>query len=210
MRAISSYPPVHFAIDVRLVLMVRCIHAIGQETSSFTLPLGECVGPFGKPRPWGSFTCAANNVPAAATTVAGKGSVSTGASSGNPCGGNPSDPLPLKNMTVVITSGSGGTGYLGIQMARALGASKIITAATGAKAIAWMQSLGADVVIDYKERDIFEVLEDDSVDAVYDNYGGNGTADRAMPKLRTGGVYLLLPHGDSAGALSKHPKAGVR
>ena len=35
-------------------------------------------------------------------------------------------------------------------------------------------------------------------------------ADRAMPKLRAGGVYLLLPHGGSAGALSKHPKAGVR
>lgn len=79
----------------------------------------------------------------------------------------PSDPLPLRNMTVVITSGSGGTGYLAVQMARALGASKIITAATGARAIGWMQSLGADVVVDYKVRDIFDVLEDNSVDAVY-------------------------------------------
>ena len=27
------------------------------QTDSFTLPLHECVGPFGKPRPWGYFSC---------------------------------------------------------------------------------------------------------------------------------------------------------
>ena len=27
-------------------------------TDSWTLPLDECVGPFGKPRPWGKFTVA--------------------------------------------------------------------------------------------------------------------------------------------------------
>ena len=32
---------------------------------------------------------------------------------------------PLANLTVVITSGSGGTGYLAVQMAKALGASKV-------------------------------------------------------------------------------------
>jgi len=26
-----------------------------EETDSFSLPLHECVGPFGKPRPWGQF-----------------------------------------------------------------------------------------------------------------------------------------------------------
>ena len=26
-------------------------------TDSFIVPLSECVGPFGKPRPWGTFTC---------------------------------------------------------------------------------------------------------------------------------------------------------
>ena len=51
---------------------------------------------------------------------------------------------------------------------------------------------------------------DNSVDAVFDNYGGNGTADRAMRALRAGGTYLLLPHGNGQGALSKHPKPGVR
>eukprot|EP00041_Stephanoeca_diplocostata_P002316 m.25464 g.25464 ORF g.25464 m.25464 type:complete len:1144 (+) comp13183_c0_seq5:141-3572(+) len=32
----------------------------GSPDNSFVVPLGECVGPFGKPRPWGSFTCSRN------------------------------------------------------------------------------------------------------------------------------------------------------
>ena len=28
-----------------------------KRTDGFDLPLGECVGPFGKPRPWGKFAC---------------------------------------------------------------------------------------------------------------------------------------------------------
>jgi NADPH:quinone reductase-like Zn-dependent oxidoreductase len=127
----------------------------------------------------------------------------------NPCAPTATQ-FPLAKLTVVITSGSGGTGYLGVQMAKALGAAKVITAATGAGPIAWMKALGADTVTDYLKEDIFSALADDSVDAVFDNYAGNGTADRAMPALRSGGTYLLLPHGNGQGALSKHPKPGVR
>ena len=115
----------------------------------------------------------------------------------------------LSNLTVVITSGSGGTGYLAVQIARALGAAKIITAATG-EAIDWMHTLGANVVVDYRLHGIFDQLEDDSVDAVFDNYAGAGTADLAMRKLRAGGTYLLLPHGGCLGNLSAHPKPGVK
>jgi len=32
----------------------------GTPTDSFTVGLGECVGPFGRPRPWGSFAVARN------------------------------------------------------------------------------------------------------------------------------------------------------
>lgn len=84
---------------------------------------------------------------------------------GNPCPPSTSA-RPLQNMTVAITSGSGGTGYLAVQIAKALGASKIITAATGATAIEWMRALGAAVVVDYMEHDIFEAVGDDSLDAV--------------------------------------------
>ena len=57
-------------------------------------------------------------------------------------------------------------------------------------------------MFDYKVKDIFDpgALADNSVDAVYDNYGAKGTADKAMPAMKPGGVFLLLPGGED-GAL---------
>eukprot|EP01047_Picozoa_sp_COSAG01_P060717 COSAG01_NODE_7485_length_3190_cov_2.884180_4_plen_149_part_00 len=63
----------------------------------------------------------------------------------------------------VITSGTGGTGFIGVQLAKALGAARVVTATSGAANIALAKQLGADVVIDYKEQDIFDALPDDSV-----------------------------------------------
>jgi len=130
---------------------------------------------------------------------------------------SPGSPWNKANLTVVITAGSGGTGSVGIEIAKAWGAAHIATATTGAAGIAFVRSLGATMVTDYKKIDIFDALPDDSVDIVYDNYGAEGTADKAMPKLREGGVYLLMPHGEcftsnkqGPPCLSAHPKPGVR
>lgn len=117
-------------------------------------------------------------------------------------------PWGQANLTVVVTSGSGGTGFLSIQLAKALGATRVVTAATAA-GIAFAESLGADLVIDYKKQDIFDALPDNSVDIVFDNHGAKGTADRAMPKIRSGGLYSVL-FGNNNGTISRHPKAGVR
>jgi NADPH:quinone reductase-like Zn-dependent oxidoreductase len=112
------------------------------------------------------------------------------------------------NKTVVVTSGSGGTGFVAIQMARLYGAKRIITA-TSAPNMAFVKSLGATEVINYHERTLWSALGNGTVDLVYDNFGAPGTADAAMPSLRApGGVFLFLPGRD--GALSKHPKRGVR
>ena len=113
------------------------------------------------------------------------------------------------NLTVVITSGTGGTGFIGVQLAKALGAARVVTATSGAANIALAKQLGADVVVDYKKQDIFAALPDDSVDVVYDNFGAKGNADKAMRTIRPGGVFLVLP-GGNGGGLSKHPKKGVR
>ena len=44
--------------------------------------------------------------------------------------------------------------------------------------------MGADRFIDYtKEKNVFATVADDSVDVVYDNYGGAGTADQASLTL---------------------------
>ena len=106
--------------------------------------------------------------------------------------------------TVLVLGGSGGTGTTGIQIAKAMGASKIVTTAgTGAKA--YCAKLGADVVYDYHTQNWWELLSDDSVDVVYDCVGQSGTADRAMRILRAGGSFVTI-----AGGISKNPKKGVK
>lgn len=138
-------------------------------------------------------------------------------------GSPPGSPFPVaspwqdrKNVSVLITAGSGGTGFMGIELAKAYGADHILTSATGADGIAFVKSLGATFVVDYKVQDIFDALPADSVDIVYDNYGAEGTADKAMKVLRPGGVYLMLPHGEcfvmktqGPPCLSANPKKGV-
>lgn len=136
---------------------------------------------------------------------------------GNPLpSGSPWNPSKYNNLTVVITSGSGGTGFTGIQLAKAWGAKHIATAASGEAGIAFVKSLGATFVVDYKKEDIFAALPDNSVDIVYDNYGKEGTADLAMRTIRPGGSYLLLPHGgcfsnksQAYPCVAAHPKENV-
>ena len=50
----------------------------------------------------------------------------------------------------------------------------------------------------------------------YDNYGAEGTADKAMRTIRAGGVYLMMPHGEcfvkktqGPPCLSANPKDGT-
>lgn len=116
--------------------------------------------------------------------------------------------LPSRsNATVVIMSGQGGTGSMAIQIAKAMGATTVITAASGA-GIDYVKSLGADVVVDYHVEGIFDALSDDSVDFVFDNFGVPGTADKAMPAIRAGGGFLVLL-GGNGGKISENPKEGV-
>jgi len=112
-----------------------------------------------------------------------------------------------EDFTVVITSGAGGTGIPAIQMAKAFGATRVVTSASASNA-ELLRSLGADVVVDYHTSNLWTVLGNSTVDVVYDNFGAEGTADKAMASLKTGGVFIFLP--GKGGALSKHPKAGVK
>ena len=115
---------------------------------------------------------------------------------------------PEKNLTIVVTSGSGGTGFMLLQLAkRYYNASSVVTSASSSN-FAFCKDMGADVVIDYHTAGVFDALQDNSVDVVVDNHGAKGTADLAMRTLRSGGVYILLP-GGGGGTLSKKGKAGV-
>lgn len=141
-------------------------------------------------------------------------------------GSMPGSPLPasspwasgnFSNLTVLITAGAGGTGFIGIELAKAWGAKHIATSTTGADGFRFVKSVGATYVTDYKTQDIFSTLPDNSIDIVYDNYGAEGTADKAMRTIRPGGVYLMMPHGECYSkktqgppCLSANPKEGVR
>ena len=100
------------------------------------------------------------------------------------------------NVSILILGGSGGTGSLGIQLSKHFGADEIITTTSAANAN-YVMNLGATRVIDYHIENWYEVLEDYSIDVIYDCVGQSGTADHAMRKLGKNGFFVTI-----AGALS--------
>jgi NADPH:quinone reductase-like Zn-dependent oxidoreductase len=108
------------------------------------------------------------------------------------------------NMTVLITAGTGGTGYTAVQLAKALGASRVVTAATG-NGIAFAKMLGADIVVDYEKGSVFDAVADGSIDVVLSNHKSNTSAARAMTKLKPVGVYVTLD-----GDTTANPPPGVQ
>jgi len=95
-----------------------------------------------------------------------------------------------QNKTVVVANGESGTGIMAVQLAKVLGAGRVITDATGAAADMSF-FLGADVVVD----DLFDYFSwanlSGHVDVFFDNRGVS--AKKALQTLREGGTYLLLP-----------------
>ena len=63
----------------------------------------------------------------------------------------------------------------------------------------------ASTAWDYRVTNWWEALPDDSLDVVYDTVGSAGDAERAMRKLRRGGIFVTI-----AGATAAVPKPGVR
>lgn len=108
--------------------------------------------------------------------------------------------------TVLILGGSGGTGSTGLQLAKSFGAKELITT-TSATNAEYCTALGATRVIDYHKEDWWNssVIQDGSVDVIFDTVGQAGTGDRAMQKIKDGGHYVTI-----VGALAEHPKATVK
>lgn len=100
-------------------------------------------------------------------------------------------PYTSSNGSFLLLGGSGGTGSAGLQLAKALGASRVVTT-TSADNAEYVKSLGADEVIDYHEANWWDVVPDGSMNVIYDCVGQQGTGDYAMPKLAEGGYYVSL------------------
>jgi len=112
-------------------------------------------------------------------------------------------PYTHSNGTILILGGSSGTGTAGIQLAKAFGASTIITT-TSASNVAYVTKLGATQAIDYHQHNWYDVIDDASVNVIYDCVGQKDTGDQAMAKLVSGGFYVTL-----RGAVPSKPRSDV-
>jgi alcohol dehydrogenase len=92
-----------------------------------------------------------------------------------------------KGQKVFIQAGSGGVGTLAIQLAKHLGATVATTTSTGN--VAWVKSLGADVVIDYKKEDFESVLS--GYDVVLHSQDGK-TLSKSLKVLKPGGQLISI------------------
>jgi NADPH-dependent curcumin reductase CurA len=79
--------------------------------------------------------------------------------------------------TVVVSGAAGATGSMVVQIAKhIIGCKKVIGIAGGEKKCKWVESLGADVCVDYKSASFEEDLKkatDGYVEVYFDNVGGD-------------------------------------
>lgn len=92
-----------------------------------------------------------------------------------------------KGQKVFIQAGSGGVGTVAIQLAKHLGA--VVATTTGTSNLALVQSLGADVAIDYKTQDFEEVLN--GYDVVLNSQDGT-TLAKSLRVLHSGGQLISI------------------
>ncbi|CAJ1379465.1 unnamed protein product, partial [Effrenium voratum] len=115
----------------------------------------------------------------------------------------------LRNATVLVLGGSGGTGHVGIQLAKAMGAARVITTCSETHRD-FVRSLGADQVIDYKKQNYYDVLQPKSVDVVYDCVGLKGTGDHAFGIIKEHGSFVTLLTGATASISTRFHRPDVR
>ncbi|MEV4276490.1 NADP-dependent oxidoreductase [Actinoplanes xinjiangensis] len=88
---------------------------------------------------------------------------------------------------VLVHAGAGGVGTIAIQLARHLGAHVATTVSSSSTDL--VKSLGADVVIDYRNQ-AFETLLHD-YDVVLDTVGGE-TLEKSLKVLKPGGIVVSV------------------
>ncbi|MBK5267403.1 MAG: NADP-dependent oxidoreductase [Acidimicrobiia bacterium] len=117
------------------------------------------------------------------------------------------DTLELQSgETILIQGGAGGVASFAIQLAKYIGARVITTTSSGNRD--YVQSLGADVVIDYNLQDFSKIVSD--CDAVLDTVGGD-VARRCFAVLKPGGraafhASTTAPQPDRDDVRSLRPK----
>jgi NADPH:quinone reductase-like Zn-dependent oxidoreductase len=106
---------------------------------------------------------------------------------------------------VLIHAGGGGVGHVAIQIAKARGAHVITTASAGKHD--FVQSLGADEIIDYRARHFEDIAH--NMDVVFDLIGGD-TIDRSLTTLRPDGIFLTAVDHWNRDVAARVNQAGYR
>jgi NADPH2:quinone reductase len=107
--------------------------------------------------------------------------------------------------SVLVLGAGGGLGLAAIDVARSLGASTVVAAASSPEKRAAAAEQGADVLVDYTTEDLaatLKALPDGGVDVVYDPVGGEH-AFQAFRGLRPDGTFLVV--GFAAGDIPSFP-----
>jgi threonine 3-dehydrogenase len=106
---------------------------------------------------------------------------------------------PIKDKTVAIV-GCGPIGLMGVDIARALGAKKIIAIEVNEYRINLAKELGADVVINPVTEDVitrvFEETNQKGVDVVAEFSGKKSAIEAAFKYIKPGGKMSMLGLGD--------------
>jgi NADPH:quinone reductase len=103
--------------------------------------------------------------------------------------------------TLLVTGASGTTGSAAVQIGKHLGATVIATA-SGTEKVARVRQLGADVVIDYRQEDVAQRLQEitggKGVDVVFETVGGD-LFQTVLTTIAPEG--RLLPIGAASGSI---------
>merc|ERR1711862_207186 len=115
-----------------------------------------------------------------------------------------------ENDRVLIIGGSGGVGSSTIKLSKLRGASYIATTSSYERDI--LLGLGADEVINYKEKNWWDVEEyqENKFDVIIDTVGGRNFYDKATRVLKTGkekGTFVAVTGDDPRADISSYYKA---
>jgi len=110
-----------------------------------------------------------------------------------------------KGQTILIHGGAGAVGAYAVQMASHAGATVIATASSVDDA--YLKSIGADRVIDYRDAQFEKVLRD-KVDVVFDLIGGD-TQKRSFFVLKEGGHLVATTQPVSPEETARHRVSGA-
>lgn len=93
--------------------------------------------------------------------------------------------------TVYVTAGASGLGLAAIQLAKVLGAAKVITTVSSEEKAELCRKLGADIVVNRHSGDLGAVFSANAVDIALDCGGGDILAQN-LEKMAVGGRWILV------------------